>query len=196
MISPPADDPQLQSVSSAQAHGAFDRETARARVVQGRWRLDLGLVAGLRRYLAGRSLFDFGAGIGLYCKALNCRGVDGIPDVETLSEGLVARGDLADPELVIPPHEVALCLEVAEHIPRDAEPMFLNNLTRECHSLVLSWATPGQPGHGHINCREWSEVNDLLLNRGFHFSPEETARLRRSARLSWFRRNVTVFDRL
>lgn len=177
------------------ATGAFTRDYATERVRQRAWRFDAGLEATIRELIAGRAAFDFGAGVGRYCAAVGCRGVDGIDGIETLSGGLVAYGDLTDPELAVPPHQVAICLEVAEHIPRRREAEFLANISRCCDWLILSWAAPGQPGVGHVNCRTPAEMRALLTARGFEESADWTRRLRAAATISWLKDNVCAFQR-
>ncbi|WP_437202117.1 hypothetical protein [Planctomicrobium sp. SH664] len=176
-------------------NGAFTAEFARQRRDQRTWRLDRGLVRELRRLINGRTAFDFGAGIGLYCAELNCCGVDGIPGIENLSAGRVHWGDLTSTELRLPEHEVALCLEVAEHIPPQRQSIFLDHLTRSCQLLVLSWGGRGQAGVGHVNCLDEPDVRALMEQRGFRVVAAEVHRLRKAASISWFRKNLLVFER-
>src|SRR5262245_15025489 len=105
--------------------GAFTQDFAIRRQQRGGWHFDWNLAAVLKELIGKRTALDFGAGIGLYCLALGCRGVDGIEGIEALSDGWVMHADLTVPDLSLPDHEVALCLEVAEHIPREFETRFL-----------------------------------------------------------------------
>ena len=54
---------------------------------------------------------------------------DGVPDVFDLSHGLVSHADLTVP-LLRSPAAWALCLEVAEHIPKSKEQALMDNLQR------------------------------------------------------------------
>lgn len=175
--------------------GAFSRELAQQRIDRGNWHFDARLAQELKRLIGERSAFDFGAGIGQYCRALRCRGVDGIPGIAELSRGLVMEGDLTDPNLELPTSEVAICLEVAEHIPRPHESTLLDHLLGSCQQLVISWAAPGQPGTGHVNCRREEEVIALFASRGFVVDGTETARLRKSATVPWLKQNVLTLSR-
>lgn len=49
--------------------------------------------------------------------------------------------------------DVALCLEVAEHIEPEYSDQFVRNLSKLSNSVVLTAAPPGQGGHYHVNCQ-------------------------------------------
>ena len=60
-----------------------------------------------------------------------------------------------------------VCIEVAEHIAREAEDTFLANLARHVDHLVISWAVEGQGGTGHVNCRDPPDAAAALRRHGF-----------------------------
>src|SRR5205814_2387550 len=93
------------------------------------------------------------------------------------------RHDLADPlpaEVVsCGPFELALCWEVAEHLPPTAGDRLVGSI-RDVHPtrLVFTAAIPGQGGHGHINEQPpeyWRSRFDAV---GLRWEPHETERLR------------------
>lgn len=56
-------------------------------------------------------------------------------------------------------HDLAVCLEVAEHLPDAAPVALIKGLVALAPVVVFSAAVPGQPGYGHVSCRwqdEWS----------------------------------------
>jgi len=64
--------------------------------------------------------------------------------------------------------DCAICLEVSEHIPKDLEKVFLDNIANAAwKQLFISWALPSQPGHGHVNCRTTEWVVSEILKRGW-----------------------------
>jgi len=90
----------------------------------------------------------------------------------------------------------ALCLEVGEHIPQEYEQAFLDNVAhfgRE--GVVMSWAAPGQPGAGHVNCRDQMWVMGQMMDRGYQADVEATNTLRDAATLPYFKENLIVFRR-
>lgn len=112
------------------------------------------------------TIVDVGGGEGWWAAEFARRGCsalvvdNGLP-VQTLAgDGVkfVAR-DLDDPHYALcrPPverYDLALCLEVAEHLdPLAAEPL-VKSLCALAPFIAFSAAVPGQGGHGHLN-EQW-----------------------------------------
>ena len=92
--------------------------------------------------------------------------------------------------------DFVVCLEVAEHIPKIYEDIFLTNILEHCtQSLILSWAPPTQGGVGHVNMKERADVIKLLSVKGFHFNEDATNLLLDAAVLPWFKENLLVFEK-
>jgi SAM-dependent methyltransferase len=79
--------------------------------------------------------------------------------------GDVTAGDAwAGPEIET---DLAVCLEVAEHLPPGAADAFIGTLCALAPAVLFSAAIPGQGGHGHLN-EQWPGYwADLFLERGF-----------------------------
>lgn len=144
------------------------------------------------------SVFDMGCGPGWYIRALEplgivCDGVDGNPNTPHLSGGLATVADLSQ-ELKLVPRDWVLSLEVGEHLPREYESMFIDNLHNHNHrGIVLSWAIPGQGGYGHFNERPNDYVIDRMLRKGYEYDATASADLRSKSSLSWFKNTIIVF---
>eukprot|EP00666_Eupelagonemidae_sp_cell4sb_P002611 gene2611-biopygen40125 len=66
-----------------------------------------------------------------------------------------------------------MSLEVGEHIPEKHIPAFVDNLDRHNRvGILLSWAVPGQEGHGHVSCRSNKDVIDMIERRGYWYDEE------------------------
>merc|ERR1712157_428113 len=82
------------------------------------------------------SVADFGAGGGHYCRFLTrtgevcCHAFDGTPRAALLSGGKVQTARLDDTFDLGRKFDWVICLEVAEHIPRESEDVMLGNLKR------------------------------------------------------------------
>jgi SAM-dependent methyltransferase len=147
-------------------------------------------------------VMDLGCGNGYYMAYLesvgfDAIGVDGNSDIEILCEDFMPT-DLSKP---IYYHRIynVISLEVGEHLPKEAQETFTNNLVSGCKKhLILSWASIGQPGIGHINCREQSEVIADIEGRGFKLNKEATAEARQNVddNCDWLQRNLLVFERV
>jgi tryptophanyl-tRNA synthetase len=145
------------------------------------------------------SFVDLGCGDGSYTKTLikngyKCIGYDGNPLTPIIAEGCFIL-DLSKP-INIGKYDVVLSLEVGEHIPAEYESIFLNNL-RDASSkyIVLSWAIEGQPGTGHVNCRNNEYVIKQMDKRSFIYKPELSEILRGYSSLPWFRNTIMVFEK-
>mmetsp|Transcript_89294 Transcript_89294/g.289112 ORF Transcript_89294/g.289112 Transcript_89294/m.289112 type:complete len:187 (+) Transcript_89294:1-561(+) len=174
------------------------------------WHMDHGVLASLLRLwqpptAAWRgengchtSVADFGAGGGHYCNFLNqtqefcCQAFDGTPRADQHTKGAVQTLRLDKPFDLGRTFDWVLCLEVAEHIPRASEAVFLANLQRHVgHGLVLSWSE--HPGDLHPNHRSWPEVRQVLESIGFFVDEAADAQMR--PRVSWLQGAVHVFRR-
>lgn len=155
-------------------------------------------IAELARNWGSKSILDVGCGGGYYTVYLRgagfwVEGYDGNPNTPKLTAKVCGVMDFAV-DVDMPKVDLVLCLEVAEHIPREKEIVFLNNITKaRPPNMILSWAVKGQGGFGHFNCRNNDYVINKLDKLGYSFLPEETMMLRGLASLRWFKRTVMVF---
>ena len=187
----------------ANLNGAFSEEFAKRKT----WKIDEGLLAALVATIpAGSSVIELGAGIGKYVSELNRHptndykvcGVDGIPNIEELSDGVVKWKDLSTWDSRAPVwnrSDWAYCIEVGEHIPESKLKAFFRNLAESSNQgLIVSWGIPGQRGHDHVSCRlpEW--VSCELGKRGWNLDHDKTMRARSIAGKGWDKK-LMVFTR-
>jgi glycosyltransferase involved in cell wall biosynthesis len=118
---------------------------------------------------------------------------DGNPNTYTISEGLCNVADLTQIH-DFNQKDWVLSLEVGEHIPKEYEHIFIQNLIKHAkHGIILSWAVPGQPGDGHVNCQSNEYVISLMKENGFSLDTKTSIDLREVAELWWFKNTVMVF---
>ena len=147
-----------------------------------------------------RPVHDFGCGDGFYLSVLesagfgNLTGYEGSPTAQPKFKNIQSQ-DLATSFDVSNKGHV-ICLEVAEHVPRKYEQVFLNNITNACDGyLIFSWAIRGQGGTCHVNCRNNDEVMDMIIEKGFRYDHELT-QLARSVienHCGWFQDTLLIF---
>jgi hypothetical protein len=145
---------------------------------------------------------DFGCGKGSYIaylqsKGYTCTGYEGTPDIESISDfHPILPIDLSNPFVVTKANTI--CLEVAEHIPKDFEDIFVENLASNTDKvLILSWGVKGQGGHGHVNEQNKDYVVKLFTDKGFTYNVPYTVKLRNEGgkELWWFKNSIYVFTR-
>jgi hypothetical protein len=162
---------------------------------------DPTLAQQLELLLQGKSVCDFGCGPGKYVNwlrksGIECDGYDGNPNTNALSLDVCQSINLAEPINFQKQYDAIISLEVAEHIPKQYESIFLDNLAIHAREMiVLSWAVPGQLGDGHVNCRMNSYAAHQLGRRGFRLQPAATISLRKHCSLPWFGNSLMVFSR-
>lgn len=91
----------------------------------------------------------------------------------------------------------SVCLEVGEHIPKEFESVFIDNLvTNTKGKLIISWAIPGQAGIGHVNCQHNVYIVKEFEKRGMRLNIEDTLEIRQHVenRLHYFRDTLMIFD--
>ena len=108
------------------------------------------------------SVVDVGCGKGRFLEEFEGRGVlsilglDGPPVAEAFgpdrSKFLVV--DLTKPVVLDRRFDLALCLEVAEHLPPESADLLVKTLTDMAPVVIFSAAHPHQGGQGHIN-EQW-----------------------------------------
>lgn len=146
------------------------------------------------------SVVDFGCGTGAYSWYLkqngfsNVRCYDGNPATPSVSRGLCSEADLSLPVTGIPPAQLVFALEVGEHIPQAREATFLSNLQHTASNfLILSWALPGQPGVGHVNCQPNEYIVSRLQALGFVYDAHVTQTMRHQIDVSAWQPNSHNF---
>jgi cyclopropane fatty-acyl-phospholipid synthase-like methyltransferase len=167
---------------------------------------DISIAAALSQYLAdkqAKTVVDFGCGLGDYAKAFKADGYkveayDGNPNTETLTNGIGKVLDLSKPFYLGKKFDVVLSLEVGEHIPKEFEEQFIENITKHAKKhLIISWAVVGQGGDGHVNCANNDYIIGQIVDRGFKHNAKDSQTIRNAAtNASWFSYTIMVFDKV
>ncbi|MBU2483255.1 MAG: class I SAM-dependent methyltransferase [Proteobacteria bacterium] len=153
------------------------------------------------------SLADLGCGCGVYSHVFTLMGarvlaIDGVipPSAHSFPVEIITR-DLAAPfKNTWGSFDLALCLEVAEHIPEEFTGTFLRNLAAFSDRLVMSAAPPGQGGRRHVNeqpRRYWARK---LAAIGFAYNRRASGRLlkileRERPPFMWMANHIGVYER-
>jgi hypothetical protein len=157
-----------------------------------------------------KRLIDFGCGMGDYLKKLQDNGFTKLygfeGEVRKGSPNFVDSWDLTNPIKDYKNYDYlksnaynTICLEVGEHIPKQYESIFLNNITSlTTNKIILSWAIIGQLGDGHVNCMNNDEVISKMNELGFDYLEEDSISARNSVSVriaSWFLNTIMIFQK-
>lgn len=123
------------------------------------------------------TVIDVGCGIGDYVAWFNQNGVksQGIEGSEAAKEFFVSD-DICIWDLRISfdslygrkaSYDVVMSLEVAEHIEPEYVNDYVDNLCSLGNQILISAASPGQKGHGHVNCQPRSYWEGLFFEKGY-----------------------------
>jgi glycosyltransferase involved in cell wall biosynthesis len=154
----------------------------------------------LRDYYEPRNAVDLGCGPGIYTDALNLAGVpcEGIDIDARVGKHLVCD-DLLNLRQSYQ-KDLAICLEVAEHIdPQYSEDLVKNvcNTIKSGGALVWTAARPGQGGVGHINCRPKEYWEKKFVDAGLIVDREaiadSIAYCQRGYHMGWYTLDLICF---
>ena len=110
------------------------------------------------------SAVDVGCGDGSWLRTLTELGVDEVVGVDgpwALSGLKIERSSFVPLDLSAPLElgrrfDLAMSLEVVEHLPPEVGPRFVQQLTELAPVVLFSAAVPGQGGTGHVN-EQWPD---------------------------------------
>ena len=156
-----------------------------------------------------QSVIDIGCGIGSWLRAASelgagdLLGLDGgyVPREKMLIspanfrscdlEGQSLKGAASERRF-----DLVICAEVAEHLPPERAPSFIDELCALGDAVLFSAAVPGQGGTGHVNLR-WPDYWDAHFARnGFACFDNLRPRLWDEPRVEfWYLQNILFFAR-
>ncbi|BBM82125.1 class I SAM-dependent methyltransferase [Candidatus Uabimicrobium amorphum] len=154
------------------------------------------------------SLVDIGCGCGVYSyfflkNNVEVLSIDGVqPCIENSYPIEIQVQDLTTPfSNERGKFDVALCLEVAEHIPPEFVMTFLHNITQFSDTLLLSAAPPFQGGHHHVNEQPKRYWKQKLQQVGFAYNRKRTGKFVEAfksikAPHMWMGEGISVYERI
>ena len=150
-----------------------------------------------------RSVVDVGCGVGPWAAEFLRRGV---PDAWGIDGEHVDRSqlripvdrflgrDLADATRLNRTFDLAVCLEVAEHLPPCRAHGLVSDLVALAPCVLFSAAIPGQGGTNHINEQYISYWADLFQNHGYDAIDPIRPHVYGNDSVEWFyQQNIVMF---
>lgn len=174
-------------------------------------------------YPKTKSVIDYGCGSGWFLHWLDYYGVKTVKGLEPCKDAAsvrdvdvtvgdktyrmsprvvknITRRSLKRPIKLKRKFDLAMCIEVAEHIDEKYADLVVENITRHTNLLIFSAATPGQGGYGHINEQPFVYWEEKLNKAGFYFCAADTHDFReyltKKNAKKWYCNNIAVFERV
>jgi hypothetical protein len=156
-------------------------------------------------HVAVRSVVDVGCGLAAWLKVFEDQGIEDIVglDGDHVDRGLLAIDaerfvpcDLRSPPSLHRRFDLAVSLEVAEHLPAEAADVFVNLLASLADVVLFSAAVPRQGGLDHLN-EQWPAYWAAKFQaRGFRCHDTLRQRIWEDERVRWwYRQNLLLFLR-
>ena len=149
------------------------------------------------------SVVDVGCGLGAWLGEFHDRGIKVIgldgdylePSTLRFPSEFFRPVDLSSKfEIPAGQYDLAVCLEVAEHLPPANSRHLVQQLTSASPCVLFSAAPPGQWAGGHINCQPLSFWRKLFEEFGFRMFDPVRPGIRDNRDVAWwYRQNIVLF---
>jgi SAM-dependent methyltransferase len=152
-----------------------------------------------------RSAVDVGCGVGTWLACLKGKGVAEVFGVDgpwldparlIIPRDAFVQADLGLPLRLERRFDLALSLEVAEHLPPERAGSFVADLCALADCVLFAGAVPHQGGTGHVN-EQWQEYWAGLFD-ALGYAPVDAVRPRvwsNEAVRVWYRQNTLLYVR-
>jgi hypothetical protein len=148
------------------------------------------------------SVIDVGCGEGIWAAVFEAEGVpavgvDGayVRPERRLVDRYVAW-DLREPLPALGRYDLAVCLEVAEHLPAASAGTLVADLAGLADRILFSAAVPGQGGTDHINEQPHDYWIERFVRAGFRADVAWREQFAADEDVAWwYRQNMIVFER-
>ena len=152
-----------------------------------------------------KSVIDFGCGLGDWLEAFREQGVNEILGIDfQIASEIPIRipienyltHDLCKPLNYAKRFDLALCLEVAEHLPEVCANQLVETLTSLSDTIIFSAAIPHQGGQGHLNEQSPMYWELLFHKHGYYFYDLIRPRFWNNDKIKWwYRQNSFIVSK-
>lgn len=150
-----------------------------------------------------KTVVDVGCGLGTWLSVFKQHGVETVTGIDgdyvsrnrlLIAQDEFVAGDVTQPLQVTGRFDLAVTLEVAEHIPTESASQFVAELCRLAPLVLFSAAFPGQGGSDHIN-EQWPEYwEQLFMEHGYMMFDPIRKRIWADDQVCfWYRQNILMF---
>lgn len=159
----------------------------------------------LLQMVEANSVVDVGCGVGKWLKTFKENGVNDILGVDgphldpagfLPGEDVLIRVDLEKPFRLDRRFDLAVSIEVAEHISPENARGFVESLCLLSDTIVFSAAAPGQGGQNHLNEQPPSYWIEKFESFGFEFEDRIRPLIWDAGQVqTWYKQNMLFFRR-
>lgn len=157
----------------------------------------------LRDLLSPQSVIDVGCGQGAWLSVIKAAGIEDVYGVDGTwvdrEQLLIGKTEFEAVDLEKPwqpkkRYDLALCLEVAEHLPDRSSAALVHSLCRSSEVVLFSAAIPGQQGTNHIN-EQWPEYWKAIFEKeGYTCCDIIRSKVWRNPAVAWYyQQNLFLF---
>lgn len=147
-----------------------------------------------------KSMLDVGCGLGNWIQVAKSLGVPKITGIDgsyvnrlllKITEDEFVEKDLKDKFNLNQKFDLAICLEVAEHLPAESAAGLIESLTLHADVIIFSAALPGQGGQNHIN-EQWPDYwQKLFTKNGFEMIDFFRPKIWNNQKIErWYKQNM------
>lgn len=150
-----------------------------------------------------RSAVDFGCGVGSWLSILQAKGADDVLGLDgpwvdqallEIPQKSFRQVDFESKVELDKKYDLAITLEVAEHISPSATQQFMDSLVSAADVIMFSAAIPFQGGRGHVN-EQWPDYwAELFSQRGYVAVDFIRSKIWNEKEIPvWYQQNILVF---
>ncbi|MEG0109203.1 MAG: methyltransferase domain-containing protein, partial [Lachnospiraceae bacterium] len=152
--------------------------------------------------LKPKSICDFGCGTGTWLYVAQKFGVEKVTgldgnyvdrDLLMIDVDDFIPSDLRQPTLLNQSFDLAISLEVAEHIDAKYADIFIDNICSSSKVIIFSAAHPGQGGDEHVNEQPFSYWKHKFEVRGYTYIEIRSLFELNQDICTWYRENIALF---
>lgn len=153
-----------------------------------------------------KSIIDVGCGLGNWLSVFKKHGISDILGVDgewingeniEIETGNILIYDLTTPLNLNRKFDLAISLEVAEHIDEKFTDVFIESLTSASDTIVFSAAVPFQGGHNHINLQWQSYWIEKFRLQGYACYDLIRPEIWTNPNVFyWYKQNMLVFSKI
>jgi SAM-dependent methyltransferase len=157
----------------------------------------------VNEWVAPSSVVDLGCGTGSWLSQFSALGVGAVCGIDgdfvdrtmlTIPVESFVAHDLREEFVATRRFDLAISLEVAEHLPEACGPSLVTSLTALAPVVLFSAAIPHQGGVNHVNCQWPAYWAELFASHGFVVVDALRTRLWDNDEVAWwYRQNAMIY---